>query len=239
MRGTNFILGGPGVSRWRAFKAHVLWHLAYFTLLKLLLQVLLGFEPTGCGPPAETRIAAPLTDAEAAGLKRTGLLREAMRWGYLPRLAGAAEAFAPATSKALLETMWGVAESWKYEHEKCYLVLLTGTPGAEVTIKKVKEKECTVTGYTRFHITNGAGKKLTFGEVGSGEYRSYVENAEEWEIQSGLSGTNQEITYWAVVSGASGEEGKVIAWGSCTGTSIGGTGTPVKVAAGKLKVELG
>ncbi len=192
MRGTNFILGGPGVSRWRSFKAHVGWYLAYFTLLRLLLQMLFT-----------------------------------------------AEAFAPATSKALLETIHGVAESWKYEHEKCYLVLLTGTPGPEVTIKKVKEKECTVTGYTRFHITNGAGKKLAFGEVGSGEYRSYVENSEEWEIESGLSGANQAITYWAVVSGASGEEGKVIAWGSCTSTEIGGTGTPVKVASGKYKVELG
>ena len=142
------------------------------------------------------------------------------------------------TAKEILETMHGVAESWKYEHEKCYLVLLTGTPGPEVTIKKIKEKECKVTNYARFQITNGVGKKLKFGETGSSEYAGYVENEGEWEIQSGLTGSNEAITYWATVTGASGEEGKPIAWGSCTSTEIGGTGTPVKVASGKYLVKL-
>lgn len=191
MRGTHFILNGPGIGRWRSFRAHIGWWLAYFTLLGLILQTIL----------------ATFTSQK--------------------------------TAKEILETIHGVAKSWEYEHEKCYLVLLTGTPGPEVTIKKIKEKECTVTGYARFQITNAAGKKLKFGESGSSEYKGTVENEGEWEIQSGLSGANQAITYWATVSGATGEEGKPIAWGSCTSTEIGGTGTPVKVASGKYKVELG
>lgn len=192
MRGTNFVLGGPGVSRWRSFKAHLGWWLAYFTLLGIILQTLL----------------ATFTSEK--------------------------------TAKEILELMHNVAENWKYEHEKCYLCLLKGTPatsGVEgVTIKKIKEKECTVTGYARFQITNGAGKKVSFSEsAGLG----IIENSEEWTVQTGLSGANQAITYWATVSGATGEEGKPIAWGSCTSTEIGGTGTPVKVASGKYKVELG
>jgi len=191
MRGTNFILSGPGVSRWRSFRACVGWWLAYFTLLGLIVQA----------------IVAIFTSEGSA--------------------------------KAILEHIHGTAESWKYEHEKCYLVLLTGTPGPAVTIKKIKEKECTVTGYARFQITNGAGKKLKFGETGASEDSGYVENEGEWESESGLSSANQAITYWATVTGATGEEGKPIAWGSCTSTEIGGTGTPVKVATGKYKVTLG
>jgi alpha-tubulin suppressor-like RCC1 family protein len=138
------------------------------------------------------------------------------------------------SAKEILEHIHGVAESWKYEHEKCYLCLLTGTPatsGVEgVTIKKIKEKECTVTGYARFQITNGAGKKVAFSESAG---KGIIENSEEWTVQTGLSGANQAITYWATVTGAAGEEGKPIDWGSTTSTEIGGTGTPVKVASGK------
>lgn len=192
MRGTNFVLSGPGVSRLQSLRAHVGWYLAYFTLLWLIVQA----------------IAATFTSEGSA--------------------------------KAILETIHGTAEGWKYEHEKCYLVLLTGTPatsGSEgVTIKKIKEKECTVTGYTRFQITNAVGKKLKFSESAG---KGIVENEGEWEIESGLSGANQAITFWATVTGAAGEEGKPISWGSCTSTEIGGTGTPVKVASGKYKVELG
>jgi hypothetical protein len=143
------------------------------------------------------------------------------------------------TAKELLENLHNTNESIKFVAEKCYLVLLTGTPAASgvVTIKRVKEKECTVTGYSRFQITNGAGKKLAFSESGAGV--GIVENSEEWTVQTGLSGAGQAITYWAVVSGATGEEGKVISWGSCTSTEISGTQTPVKVASGKYKVELG
>ena len=192
MKGTSFILSGPGISRWRSLKAHVGWWLAYFTLLGLVLQAIVAtFTSEG-------------------------------------------------TAKALLETIHGTAESWKYEHEKCYLVLLTGTPatsGTEgVTVTKIKEKECTVTNYARFQITNGAGKKLKFTESAG---KGVVENEGEWEIQSGLTGAGQAITYWATVTGATGTEGKPIAWGSCTSTEISGTQTPVKVAAGKYKVELG
>lgn len=144
------------------------------------------------------------------------------------------------SAKEWLELLTNQAENWKYEHEKCWLALLTGTPatsGSEgVTPKKVKEKETTVTGYSRYKYSGASGKKLTFSESGA---KGVAENESENEVASGLSGTNQEITYWALMSGEKGEEGKVIAWGSCTGTSIGGTGTPVKVAAGKLKLELG
>jgi hypothetical protein len=192
MNGTNLILSGPGISRWRSFKAHVRWYLAYFTLLGLLVRALL----------------ATFTSEK--------------------------------TAKEILETIHGTNNSWTYEHEKCYLVLLLGTPatsGVEgVTIKKIKEKECKVTGYARFQITNGAGKKVSFSESAG---KGIVENSEEWTVQTGLSGGNEAITYWATVTGATGEEGKPIDWGSCTETSIGGTGTPVKVASGKFKVELG
>ena len=104
--------------------------------------------------------------------------------------------------------------------------------------KNRKETETTVTGYTRFKIKAGeAGHKVKFNEVS--EEEGEITNEGEWEIETGLSGANQEILYWAIVQESSGEAGKVIAWGSCTGVSIGATGTPVKIATEKLKVKIG
>jgi len=196
MRGTNYIFSGPGVSRSQSFRAHVKWHLAYFTFASMMLRLLFLL------------LFATLTSE--------------------------------GTAQEVLEVMHGTAESWKYEHEKCYLVLLTGTPatsGVEgVTIKKIKEKECTVTGYTRFQATNAAGKKLKFSTLAG---KGIVENEGEWEIATGLPGAKQAITFWAMVTGATGELGKPITWGSTTSTEIGGGATPVKVASGGYKAEFG
>lgn len=196
MRGTNFILSGPGIGRVQSFRARVRWYLAYFTFASIMLGLI-----------AQALLATMTSESSA---------------------------------KAILETIHGTAESWVYEHEKCYLVLLTGTPatsGVEgVTIKKIKEKESTVTGLTRFQVTNAAGKKLKFTESAG---KAIAENEGEWEIASGLSGAKQAITFWATVTGATGELGKPITWGSTTSTEIGGGATPVKVASGGYKVELG
>lgn len=144
------------------------------------------------------------------------------------------------SAQKVLEHISGWKEEWAFK-EHCYLALLKATPATSgnkgVTMKKVKEVEVTVTGYTRFKIEKTAGKELKFGN--ESEEEAFLTNKEEWEVASGLSGSNQEVTFWALVQEASGEAGKVISWGSCTGTSIGGTGTPVKVAIEKLKVKLG
>lgn len=144
------------------------------------------------------------------------------------------------SAKELLEHISGWSEKWKFK-ENCYLMLMTGTPATSgnkgVTMKKCKEKETTVTGYARFKIEAAAGKKLKFVEIS--EEEGEATNEGEWEIETGLSGGNQEILYWALVQESSGESGKVIAWGSCTGVSIGGAGTPVKIATEKLKVKIG
>jgi hypothetical protein len=146
---------------------------------------------------------------------------------------------AESSAKNTLEQLTGWKEEWKFK-EHCYLMLMTGTPatsGSEgVTMKKCKEKECTVTGYARFKVEKTAGHELAFSESAA---KGILENSAEWEIESGLSGAGQAITYWALVQESSGESGKVISWGSCTSTEISGTQTPVKVASGKLKVELG
>jgi len=144
------------------------------------------------------------------------------------------------SAQKILEHISGWKEEWAFK-EHCYLALLKVTPATSgnegVTMKKVKEAEVTVTGYSRFKIEKLAGHELKFGNESTIE--GYLTNKEEWEVETGLSGANQEVTYWALVQESSGESGKVIAWGSCTGTSIGATGTPVKVAIEKLKIKLG
>lgn len=147
---------------------------------------------------------------------------------------------APKSALELLEHITGWSEKWAFK-SNCYLMLMTGSPATSgekgVTMKKCKEKETTVTGYTRFKVEAAAGHKLKFVEVS--ELEAEATNEGEWEIETGLTGSNQEILYWALVQESSGEAGKVISWGSCTGVSIGGTGTPVKIATEKLKTKIG
>ena len=111
-------------------------------------------------------------------------------------------------------------------------------------IAAAEVKTATTSGYTRFQFENAAGKKLKIAETGvTTTGNCTLENEEESTVETGLGGAESKVTYWALLGGAAkatpgNEEGYCFAWGSCTSTGIGPTQTPVKIAIGKLKVEL-